>query len=189
MHLICNKICRKYARICMNMHRCILCIFGIYICKPNRFNIVDNTQQYPLYCNYQYNMNNITISTISIYVLSTIFPTIHKTIRSFVLFCVSQNVQYGIVLPAIISETPTMFWHVMPCNKHVMAYTNCCYMALHALHTITCLISYYMQLHAITCRSYPHYMLLHAYVMTCNDQILSCNYMQLHDRVITCNCM
>ena len=78
------------------------------ICKPNRFNIVDNTQQYPLYCNYQYNMNNITISTISSYVLSTIwptlFPTIHSTIRSFVLFCVSQNVKYGVVLPAILAH-------------------------------------------------------------------------------------
>ena len=53
-------------------------------------------------------MNNITISTISSYVLSTIwptiFPTIHRTIRSFVLFCVSQNVKYGVVLPAILAH-------------------------------------------------------------------------------------
>jgi hypothetical protein len=34
MHLICNKICKKYAEICKNMHRCIFCIFCIYMHPP-----------------------------------------------------------------------------------------------------------------------------------------------------------
>jgi hypothetical protein len=34
MHLICNKICKKYAGICKNMHRCIFCIFCIYMHPP-----------------------------------------------------------------------------------------------------------------------------------------------------------